>query len=62
MLGFPVDFERPHGSKLGSDGVEDFKTEVVARVSPGGHEDDEVWAYYGMVDVVENFRGLKGPS
>jgi hypothetical protein len=62
LLRLPVDFERPNGSKLGGDGVEDLEAKVMARVTPGGHEDDKVWAYYGMVDVVKDFGSLQSPE
>lgn len=52
LLCFPVELPGADGAEGGEDGVEDAQVEVVAQVAPDQHEEEEVGAYDGGVDVV----------
>jgi hypothetical protein len=52
LLRLPVEFEGPDGGEIGEDRVQDLEVEVVARVAPDAHKEEEVGAGYAGVDVV----------
>lgn len=58
LLRLPVELKGPHGAELGQDGVEDLEVDKVPQVAPDAHEDEEVGADDGGVDVVEDFARL----
>lgn len=58
LLRNPVEFKWTNGLEGGEDGVEDLEVDVMAKVAPDAHEDEEVGTNYGRVDIVEELGGL----
>lgn len=58
LLGLPVEFEWADGGKFGDNRPEYFEVQVMSHVCPDTHEQEEIGADEGGVEIVEDFGRL----